>query len=226
MSEVRQVLKNIYLNEYGFQLDENGLLPIMVSTDGTWKKRSRKGAGGDSMYCEVHIIEATLGFSISHAAMEKCHKCHKSGNTKPDLCPDKSVLFHGSSGDMEVQLVQELFDESKPLGLKYSDMISDGDSDSYNAIKHTYGNDSVTKEHCSVHVGKLLTSHLYAKRDKTYTTDLTASGKPIKHWPFKEKVGGLGLSSFKIDKLGTQFQAVVKDTSLSTVEKRRHIMGI
>ena len=226
MSEIRQVVRNVYINKYGFEEDENGLLPIMVSTDGTWKKRSRKGTGGDSMYCEVYVVEATLGFIFAYGAMEKCHTCHKSGNTKPELCPDESELFHGSSGDMEVHLTKKLFAQSIQLRVKYSTMICDGDSDSYNAVKDTYGLDSVTREHCVVHVGKLLPTHLYAKRDKTYTTHRTASGTTIKKWTFKEKVGDLGLSSYKIDKLGTQFQAVIKDTTLSIAEKQRYIMGI
>ena len=68
----------------------------------------------------------------------------------------KSSLFHGVSGNMEGPLAQELFEESRSIRFKYVVLVSDGDTKVLPYVKDTYGLNSVTKELCVGHAGKLL----------------------------------------------------------------------
>ena len=222
MDEIHNRVKKFYLEKLNVIPDENGLLPIMVSFDATYPKR-----GKHSLFANAYIVEAFLGEALSYKLLAKCATCHFSGNKDKEKCPDQCPDFHGASGNMEGPLVKSCFDESELFGLRYDVIICDGDSSAYNHIKDYYGKDSVTKELCGNHVGKLIVSSIQQLRDTHFTTRITKGGKnpgsEVRSWTYKGKEG---LDDAKINKVGNYYQHIVKDTSLSTAQKQKHIMGL
>jgi len=78
---------------------------------------------------------------------------------------------------MEGPLAQELFEESRSIRFKYVVLVSDGDTKVLPYVKDTYGLNSVTKELCVGHAGKLLSEDLKDMREKSHTPGVTKGGK-------------------------------------------------
>ena len=215
-------LKQYYMDKLGAVPDENGLLPMMVSIDATYPKR-----GYNAMAATAYVVETFTGIPLTCAVLVKCAKCHWSGNTKQNLCPDNSSDFHGASNDMEGPLAKTMFDWSLLKKVKFETVICDGDSKCFSHIKDHYGKDSVRKELCAGHVGKLLEGHLRDLRNTVYVMVKIKSGKNKgknrKSWTYKTKDG---LTEARLNKAGSYYQRIVKDTSLDEDAKRKHIMGI
>ena len=158
----------------------NGLLPILISSDGSYPKR-----GHQSLICVNFIIEAYTGSVIDICVVRRCTKCsdHKKLGTHCN-----SGLFHGTANDMEVETVKILFGRSKELGLMYQHMISDGDSTAWNSVKNTYGSESVFKIECMAHYQKRLWKHFDAAIHNLAEKRLTKNGLKKKlQWEEWEK---------------------------------------
>ena len=208
-------------------------VPVFISADGTYCKR-----GEHSIFGEMYIVEYYTGAVISCAAVEKCHKCHFSGNTDSQKCPDNSTLYHGSSKSMEGELLKMLYKESPNLGLIYEILIGDCDSSSFDAVKTFYFEEDlpaeeqiiVKKELCSGHVAKCLPAHLKKLKKSSYTLIRTKKGKNKgknrRLYTFRKKRDGSGFTDKDCNHLGTFYARILKDTSLSIADKQRHIMGI
>ena len=78
-------------------------------------------------------------------------------------------------------MAQELFEESCSIGFKYVVLVSDGDTKVLPYVKDTYGLNSVTKELCVGHAGKLLSEDLKDMREKSHTPGVTKGGKKLAH---------------------------------------------
>ena len=85
--------------------DEDGCIPIVISFDATYEKRTRLR---NSLFASAFIVEAHLGLVISGALEAKCFPCAKDGNLDFDSCPHASADFHGASGNMEGVLAKKL----------------------------------------------------------------------------------------------------------------------
>ena len=101
-------------------------------------------------------------------------------------------------------------------------LVADGDSKGPQYVRDTYGKDTVMHELCGNHTGKLAVGKLFELRDQTYT-EKPGGGRS---WTFSAKVGNVGFHSEKIRPIGSYFQAIIKDRSLSVQDKQRHIMGL
>ncbi|CAF3259605.1 unnamed protein product [Rotaria sp. Silwood2] len=111
--------------------DSKTILNLTVSLDGTWKKR-----GHHSMYGVVFLIDADSGFCLDFETLStRCGTCEYKSHQKK--C---SKTWDGSAGGMEKEGAKKIFERSLEKGVRYSNMISDGDSSAYETVKYIYAN--------------------------------------------------------------------------------------
>ncbi|CAL4251404.1 unnamed protein product [Meganyctiphanes norvegica] len=214
-------VKEDYRYYYHVEADEEGLTSVMVSFDATYTMR-----GHYSRYATAYIVDGPTGVCLLHMVLAKCSTCHFSGNRVKANCPDRSENFHGHSGDMEGPLVELCFEKGRDLGFKFETLICDGDAKAYPFVKDYYGFESVTKELCGNHVGKLLSCDLFNLRDSTYTIQKQLVAKIL------VRIEGAGHTKGRLDLMIRRSKSLVLITKLSSrhflsmPQKQRHIMGI
>lgn len=138
---------------------------IAVCFDGTWHTR-----GHTSHIGVATVIELFSGYVLDYVVLSNfCLGCECG--PKPDSpgyaewkathsCQKNTSC---KAGQMEVEAAKVLFQRSLSLhGLRYTTMLCDGDSRSFNAIEEAkvYGFIPVTKEDCTNHVQKRMGSAL------------------------------------------------------------------
>ena len=146
---------------------ENGENGIVVSGDGSWRKR-----GFTSLYGLATLIGYNFGKVVDCVVKSKyCKECElwskkkdtaeyavwKEEHTKCDVNHD------GSAGKMEVDSVVEMFCRSETLHqVKYSHYIGDGDSKTFKGITDAkpYEDLTVLKKECVDHVQKRMGTRL------------------------------------------------------------------
>ena len=138
-----------------------------ISIDGTWQKRGYSSHNGvvtaislDTKKClDVEILS------------DKCQQCTKWNMKKDDPSYQEWKATHqckinhaGSSGSMETAGALKIFERSViTRGLRYKDMLGDGDSSTYSHILESkpYGEDCLpNKLECIGHVQKRVGSQL------------------------------------------------------------------
>ena len=154
--------------------DDNGILDIDVSFDGSWLTRgysSHVGVGA--------VIDAHTGFVIDfHVVCNYCVGCNRL-RTKKDKKKISEQQFNidmdahrngatcnrnfetePSSGAMEAEEARVLWGRSLDFKYRYINFIGDGDSSAYNKVVSMnnnmgpYENVEIVKEECVNHVGK------------------------------------------------------------------------
>lgn len=86
----------------------------------------------------------------------------------------------GSSGAMEMEAALKLWQRSEKFGLRYTTMLSDGDTKTYSKLieKQPYGPGvKIEKEECINHVGKRLNTALRSLRTKLTAEGFRLGGK-------------------------------------------------
>ncbi|CAF2910506.1 unnamed protein product [Rotaria sp. Silwood2] len=121
----------------------NEILNITVSLDGTWKRRSHI-----SNYGIVFLIDVHTGYYIDYEVMSvNCEACNMRKSTLTNTQFDKWYKKHtvhcyknynGTSKSMEKEGAVRLFQHSLINGLRYKRMVCDGDACAYEAIKNYY----------------------------------------------------------------------------------------
>jgi hypothetical protein len=138
-----------------------------ISIDGTWQKRGYSSHNGvvtaislDTKKClDVEVLS------------DKCQQCLKWSKKQNDPKYQEWKANHqckinhtGSSGSMETAGALRIFERSRATrGLKYKDMLGDGDSSTYSTILESkpYGEDCIpNKLECIGHVQKRVGSRL------------------------------------------------------------------
>jgi len=133
-------MKNAAAKEKELSVQKGLAEGIVVSGDGTWKKR-----GFSSLLSVTSLIGWCTGKVIDVNVKSKiCNQCNywkqKEGTaeyeewaeTHKDSCEKN---HEGSAGKMEVDAVIEMFQQSEKLhGLKYSHYVGDGDSKTFKGI--------------------------------------------------------------------------------------------
>lgn len=154
MAKCATSVKNVYRS-----LNFGNAGNIAVSFDGTWHTR-----GHSSHIGVATVIELFSGYVLDYVVLSNfCLGCElgpKPGT--PDYAHWKSQHScqkntSSKAGQMEVEAALILFQRSLSLhGLRYTTMLSDGDSRSYSAIDEAevYGFIPVEKEDCANHVQK------------------------------------------------------------------------
>ena len=156
-----------------------------ISLDGTWQKRGHASHNGvvtaislDTKKClDVEVLS------------DKCQECQKWEKKTNDprygewKASHQCKIYHtGSSNSMETVGAVRIFTRSTATrGLKYKNMLGDGDSATYNAVidSKPYGNDCIpNKLECIGHVQKWVGSRLWKLKNKNKRVKL-ADGKGL-----------------------------------------------
>ena len=171
----------------------NDIYDMRVIFDGSWQKR-----GHTSNLAVGAVIEADTGLVLDYETMCKyCEVCTKKGNAKKQGKVSKEEFerwmtghkekcmknYEGSSGGMEAAIAVKLFSRSLDKNIRYTVLISDGDSSAYNAVcdmndgEGPYGNVKVEKGVCINYVAKRLGIALRKVREQVVTERKTKTGK-------------------------------------------------
>ena len=196
---------------------ETPIINIGVTYDGTWQKR-----GFSSLYGVGICIDIMTGLVIDYELMSKyCQSCK---NKEAEGCSEEQwthwieqheadchINHRGSSKAMEQQAAKIIWSRSvERHKLRYTEMLSDGDSTSFAAIVdlQPYGPDvSIAKLECINHAGKRL-------------------GTALRSLAKREHLGGCGtgkLTDKKIMTLQRYYRAAIK-TSGDNVEMMRSLI--
>lgn len=154
---------------------EDGEQGIVVSGDGSWRKR-----GFTSLYGLVTLIGYNCGKIVDCVVKSKyCKACEYWSNKKntdeyaewaESHVGECAVNHYGSAGKMEVDAVVEMFRRSKTLHqVIYSYYIGDGDSKTFKGITDAkpYEDLTVVKKECIDHVQKRMGTRLRNLKKKT-----------------------------------------------------------
>ncbi|GFO44193.1 hypothetical protein PoB_007069800 [Plakobranchus ocellatus] len=173
LNQSRQKVVDYYRREEPGAFDEDGVLNIGVSYDGTWAKRghtSKIGAGA--------VIEIMTGLVIDfHVMSLYCQLCASVGERLRQQNPAAyaewlqvhkttgkcTKNYEGSSGGMEVAGALKMWGRSLDYGVRYTTFVGDGDTKTFSALveKSPYGTDhTISKEECVNHVSKRLNTAL------------------------------------------------------------------
>ncbi|GFO40999.1 hypothetical protein PoB_006750400 [Plakobranchus ocellatus] len=157
-----------HARDRGIDIDEDTILDIAVSYDGTWLTRGHQSHIG--IGC---VIDVLTGLVIDCLVLSDfCQVCATTGKIKRQGHPDAyrrwlethkeegcDKNYDGTSGMMEVKVAEILWLRSiERHKLRYVTLVSDGDSKAYNRICEVapYGEAQIEKEECLNHVGKRL----------------------------------------------------------------------
>jgi hypothetical protein len=231
--EYEQVARQCVFSKYegqGLPLSDDGILNVDVSYDGTWHKRghlSNVGAG--------FVIEADTGLILDSDVLCKfCLKClklkHKYKDDPENLeimmihhteCGECQKNYEGTSGGMERQMAVNMWGRSEEKNaMRYTTMISDGDSSSFKALKDEppYVDHPVEKEECVNHVAKRMGTRLRKLKKETYVEVTVADGRKIK----RSILGGRGkLTDETIRHLSDYYGKAIRDNQGKDIESMR-----
>ena len=199
--------------------DDNGVLDIAVSFDGSWQKRGHSSHNGIGS-----VIDLLTGLPIDfHVLSNFCHKrryyesIDVSDGWKEKHLKNCPKNFEGTANAMEVQCAKVLWGRSEAnFKLRYSTMLTDGDSKSFDAIceENIYGVDKqVVKEECINHISKRMGTAL-----RKLVETCRAQGKSI---------SGRGqLTKEKIMKIQNYYGRAVKDNADNVELMKKRIFAI
>ena len=168
MQHSAAVVKDIY-RELDPDIADDQPIEITVSYDGSWSTRGYK-----SQYGIGAVIDVQTGLVLDYEVLSKyCQVCTKKQKqlgsdseeygewftSHKDSC---CINFSGSSGSMEVEIAKQLWARSlRKHNLKYTHMLSDGDSKAYNAVVSMDPYDSpIEREECINHAHKRMGTSL------------------------------------------------------------------
>jgi hypothetical protein len=219
LAEAAQVVHNVY-KAMNVEVDNDGILDIAVSFDGSWLTR---GKGGHSSLIGVGaVVELLTGLVIDFSVKSKyCHSYtlakHRFGGEDTEEFQtwkvdhgSCSINYVGSSNGMEAAVAETLWMRSVDKHkFRYVEMLSDGDSSTFSHLQRLqpYGPDiQIVKEECVNHVSKRLSTALRNLKKRQRGLGGHGYGKP---------------TDVKIDKL-----AVYYGRAVSVVEMQKAIMAI
>lgn len=167
-------------------LEENSVIDLAVSFDGSWHKR-----GFTSNYGVGCIIHIDTGLVIDYCVLSKfCRNCalaeHDLGVSSPEFhiwyeghAIDCDRNYEGSSPGMEVAAAEILWKRSLSYKFRYTTIVSDGDAKVFTHLKNLkiYGEDVLQKEECINHVSKRLGTALRNQVTVCKAQKITLGGK-------------------------------------------------
>ena len=219
---ISQQSRNIIANAHekvGVHEDDQGILDIAVSFDGTWQKRGHTSHNGVAA-----VIDLLTGLPIDYEVLSNyCSKCANEEDQTADPewkakhAESCSKNCDGSAGSMEVECATRIWKRSiSENRLRYTVMLCDGDSKAFDAVSslNIYGEaNKLTKEDCINHV---------SKRMGTALMNLISESKVQ-----KDSIGGKGkLTQVKIKKIQNYYGRAIKDYSNDIPLLKKRIMAI
>ena len=185
LEEARCEVRKAYSDLAGGEITSP--LNISVSYDGSWLTR-----GHTSQYGVGCVIDLLTGYVIDFEVMSKyCQKCKISekelGKSSPEFqfwyeghASECDINHLGSSGAIEMEAAVQLWQRSEKFDLRYTTMLSDGDTKTHGRLTEVqpYGpNVKIQKEECVNHVGKRLNTALRSLRNKMGSEGVRLGGK-------------------------------------------------
>ena len=167
----------------GILPDEDGILDIGVSFDGSWQKRGHSSHNG-----LASVIDLETGLLIDFEVLSNfCIKCKIAEDAEQiegwaeKHAANCSKNFNGSSNGIEMECAKRLWRRSiEKHKLRYVAMLRDGDSKSFQAVSdlQVYGEEKeITKEDCINHVSKRMGTALRKLIDTSKAEGSPISGK-------------------------------------------------
>lgn len=174
--------------ELDSSLQNNNIIDITVSYDGTWQKR-----GHTSLYGIGIVIDVLTGLVIDYEVLSKyCPECVASKRDMGENSAEFDVWFQGhksecsknftgSSNAMEMAAAEILWKRSvSTCGMRYVSILSDGDAKTYQYLlgMNVYGREiKINKEECLNHVAKRLGTGLRNKVKEWRSKGVTIGGR-------------------------------------------------
>ncbi len=206
-------------SELGVYPDDDGVLNVAVSYDGSWQKRgfsSHNGMGS--------VIELVTGLPLDYEVLSNfCFKCKALDNKEPsqewmkkhkENCPKN---FDGSASAMEAEGAKRLWSRSiQKNQLRYTTILSDGDSKAYDAVTslNVYGQGvKIEKEDCINHVSKRMGTALRSIVAESKAQQVSIAGKGK-------------LTKEKIAKIQNYYGRAIKDYASDIPLLKNRIMAI
>lgn len=185
LHDIRKKVREAYM-ELDPTIGENDILHIGVNYDGSWHKRGFTSTTG--VAC---VIDLLTGYVIDFVVL--CKFCHTSAKAKQsfgeksqeykdwhkDHQPQCQSSYDGSSPAMEVTAADILWKRSLTFKMRYTTLLSDGDSKTFNHLVNSevYGPDiTIVKEECINHVAKRLGTSLRKLVKDNKTLGVTKHG--------------------------------------------------
>ena len=178
LDDAATTVRRVY-HEIDPSLQEDAVIDLVVSFDGSWMTRGHKSAYG--IGC---VIDTVTGLCVDLAVFSQyCQRCsyarRRFGGRDSDEfrnwfathCNECNRNFDGKSGAMEAAAAEMLWERSVDRhGFQYTTIVSDGDAKTYKHLceRRVYGDVVLKKEECINHV---------AKRLGTALRKLASSGK-------------------------------------------------
>lgn len=160
--------------------DDDGVMDVEVSFDGTWATRGHSSHLGMGF-----VIEANTGFVLDHSVLSRyCQICERLKRIHEDNHEDRDaeIALHkergecmsnysGVSGGMERESAVRMWRRSVDKNaMRYTQFISDGDSNAYKAVRDLdpYDGKQIEKLECVNHVSKRLGTRLRKLKQETF----------------------------------------------------------
>lgn len=182
----RETVRKVY-READSSIKEGDIIDLSVSYDGTWQKR-----GHTSLYGIGIVIETITGLVIDFEILSKyCHECVTCAKDLGENSMEYKLWseghaaeceknFNGSSNSMEMSAALCLWKRSLEYSFRYTTILSDGDTKTYDAIvcSNVYGsNNTIKKEECLNHVAKRVGTGLRNKVKEWRAKGVTLGGR-------------------------------------------------
>ena len=217
MKTAHEAVFDYYVSKEISEPDENGVLDIDVSFDGTWLTRGHSSHVGVGFIMELYTgcvidFEVLRNYCYSCKIKRGPHRCHKN--------------YEGKAGAMEPEEARRLWARSKNYNFRYVTFVGDGDSASYKAVTEMnngegpYADDDipVVKEECINHVHKRMGTRL--RRLKTEASDMirTRTGRMQ-----RSRLGGKDkLTDKAIEKIQEFYKLAIRRTVGTTMLQMRN----
>ena len=233
MSKYRPAINECVLSQYkelDIEPEEDGLLNVDVSYDGSWLTRghvSNIGAG--------FVMDADTAFVLDCEVLSKyCQICTRIKDRlkdDDDTCREEienhkrsgkcTQNYEGPSGGMEKQMALNMWRRSADINaMRYTTLVSDGDSSSFNALQedNVYDGYAVVKEECVNHVAKRMGTRLRKLKKECTNEKVSKSGKKYR----SSILGGKGkLTDNVINSLSSYYGKAIRDNQDKDVESMR-----
>lgn len=190
--KVLQGLKDVYSKlrageEGDEQRQEDGILDVDVTYDGTWMTRGHRSHIGVGF-----VMDSETGAVLDFEVMSNF--CQKYFVKEKTLTPEEFAAwkeghvfctknFDGKSGMMETEAAVRMWSRSEALGFRYVSFIGDGDSSAFRAVSALndgagpYDSCTVVKEECINHFAKRLSTRLLGLKKSLRVPIVTKTGK-------------------------------------------------
>lgn len=217
MKEARKAVFRFYEEKLQRKPNENGILDVEVSFDGSWMKRGHKSHIGIGF-----AVKVNTGFVLDMDVL--CNYCAVC-SSKTNKAHDCKKNFDGRAGAMGAEIALHIWSRTTDYKMRFTTFVGDGDSSSYNNIcrlnegRGPYEVPAL-KEECVNHVGKRMGTRLRKIKKEAYEEVTTKGGKKRR----RSILGGVNmLTDEVIDKLSLYYGKAIRKKHGSVKDMQRAV---